>query len=415
MTRRTVVPASAALALLLAACSGGDGPARAAFEVVDSAGVPTAVNSADATESAPAIQLVEDLRLGTIDGPETEQFVGLRQVVLDESGRLYLSDSGARTIRVFEEDGTFVRTIGRAGEGPGEFNNETLGIAVARDTLLVLDRFRLHAFDTGGEFLHSTQQELAGNEIASLFGAGDGAWFVGRSVIVRPPEEVGGATRDTVRVWPFDPATGEVGDPVVEVPGERRWSVPNGRLAGRWLTHAPHAAVGPNGRLYVTDGTAYAVTVHAADGRVVRRVRADLEPPPVSADAVEAAVERTRAYYDSLGGGFVALADAFEQAQRELGPAEGRPMTGRLVVAPDGSFLLERRDLDPDPHMRSSGDATTWDHIDREGRVIGRVVLAAGVRLQAFTGTHILTVERDELGVSYAVRYALQTSTRPPV
>jgi hypothetical protein len=45
----------------------------------------------------------------------------LSDVALDAQGNLYALDSQLSTISVFDRDGNFLRTIGREGEGPGEF------------------------------------------------------------------------------------------------------------------------------------------------------------------------------------------------------------------------------------------------------------------------------------------------------
>jgi len=52
--------------------------------------------------------------------------------------RLYVSDTGAHDIKVFDEQGRLVKTIGRRGEGAGEFNFPTY-LAFARGELYVTD------------------------------------------------------------------------------------------------------------------------------------------------------------------------------------------------------------------------------------------------------------------------------------
>ncbi|MCG2577170.1 6-bladed beta-propeller [Dechloromonas sp. XY25] len=55
-----------------------------------------------------------------------------------KEGLLYVSDTQAHQIKVFDMTGRQVRTIGRRGEGPGEFNFPTF-LSLSRDRLVVSD------------------------------------------------------------------------------------------------------------------------------------------------------------------------------------------------------------------------------------------------------------------------------------
>lgn len=69
--------------------------------------------------------------------------------------RLYVADSGAHRIAVYDANGVRIRTIGKRGSGAGEFNFPT-HLALAGDgTLLVTDalNYRIQAFDRDGKFL----------------------------------------------------------------------------------------------------------------------------------------------------------------------------------------------------------------------------------------------------------------------
>lgn len=60
-------------------------------------------------------------------------------IAYDPRGRrIYVSDTGAHDIKVFDDDGRLLKTIGRRGEGEGEFNFPTY-LAFARGELYVTD------------------------------------------------------------------------------------------------------------------------------------------------------------------------------------------------------------------------------------------------------------------------------------
>lgn len=68
-----------------------------------------------------------------------------------QRGRLYVADTAAHDIKVFDDAGTLLRTLGRRGDGPGEFNFPT-HLAWAGDELYVTDTLnsRVQVLDPEG-------------------------------------------------------------------------------------------------------------------------------------------------------------------------------------------------------------------------------------------------------------------------
>ncbi|WP_419940323.1 6-bladed beta-propeller [Candidatus Palauibacter sp.] len=65
--------------------------------------------------------LVEELRLGQIDGTGPEVFGHVHDVAVDEKGHIYVLDVASKEVRVFDREGRHLRNMARDGEGPGEF------------------------------------------------------------------------------------------------------------------------------------------------------------------------------------------------------------------------------------------------------------------------------------------------------
>ena len=103
-----------ALALLLSA-----GAARAVEETtVD--GVLHVRNGAEPSGGTETVVLEELWRVG---GEDEDVFFGLvAQVLVDDQNTVYLLDSQLSQVEVFSAEGEHLRTVGRQGEGPGEFN-----------------------------------------------------------------------------------------------------------------------------------------------------------------------------------------------------------------------------------------------------------------------------------------------------
>jgi DNA-binding beta-propeller fold protein YncE len=71
-----------------------------------------------------------------------------------EQKLLYVADTHAHDVKVFDEQGRLVQLIGRRGEGNGEFNFPT-HVAFARGELYVTDTMnsRIQVFNAGGELI----------------------------------------------------------------------------------------------------------------------------------------------------------------------------------------------------------------------------------------------------------------------
>ncbi len=82
-----------------------------------------------------------------------ESFQNIDSVVLDEAGRVYVSD--LNRVKVFDSDGVFITDIGTPGNGDGQFINEVIGLAInSQQELYVVDQdgSRVQVFDLEGKF-----------------------------------------------------------------------------------------------------------------------------------------------------------------------------------------------------------------------------------------------------------------------
>ena len=106
-----------------------------------------------------AADFPEVYRAGGLNAPDWAQFAGRGPVSFDASGNLHILDSGNYTVVVIDPQGRFARTVGRQGEGPGEFGF-TFRMVVWRDGRLAVNDLQnnaIHLFGAGGEFDHSTR------------------------------------------------------------------------------------------------------------------------------------------------------------------------------------------------------------------------------------------------------------------
>ncbi|WP_419933792.1 6-bladed beta-propeller [Candidatus Palauibacter sp.] len=115
------------------------------------------VTNVPLAEVSPTWTLVEELRVGTVEGAGPDAFAYLKGLVVLEDGRFAVLDSQAQELRVFGPDGAHVATHGRKGQGPGEFVDANGLMLGPRGHLWVPDarNGRMSVFDPEDGFVES--------------------------------------------------------------------------------------------------------------------------------------------------------------------------------------------------------------------------------------------------------------------
>ena len=100
------------------------------------------------------IELVEDLVLGGDPTDPNTAFYRVAGVVASEEGNIFVLDSGNNRVQMFGSDGSYLKTLGGPGQGPGEFQSP-LGMAITEDRIVINDLLnsRLSFWSLDGEHL----------------------------------------------------------------------------------------------------------------------------------------------------------------------------------------------------------------------------------------------------------------------
>jgi len=147
------VPAIPMLAILMCASCGADHRRSETGVARDSAGV--RILEFSSPEAKWRLADGPSLMIGEVEGDAAYELFNVRTAVRTEDGRIVVANSGTLEIRVFDESGRFLQSIGGPGEGPGEFRSldwvawDEDGKIVALD----LDERRVTTFAAGGELL----------------------------------------------------------------------------------------------------------------------------------------------------------------------------------------------------------------------------------------------------------------------
>lgn len=268
-------------------------------EMVEAEGATEVRNPATAVEPLVNVELDELWRIGGDTDDENEFFGVISEIIHDDEGQLYLLDAQLSEVKIFDADGMFVRTIGREGEGPGEFRNPSDVFFVPGGNVGVMQLFPGRVVEltpTGDPVRDFPLPETEGGGFQLLInGEGGGDRLVlamakgtpgeGRMVQTRYLAAIDGEGQELCRYHSedrvFEFASMKIDEAVWDT-FDRRWTV------------------GPDGRVYaVTRNGDYAIHVWNADGSKDRVVRREFNPMPRSDEEKERILNIYKAFTEN--------------------------------------------------------------------------------------------------------------------
>ena len=88
--------------------------------ISDSAGVTIVMNTHDGMWADGEVwTFEEEMRFGALEAEPEYQFGQIGWITVGSNEDIYITDIQAQQVRVFTNDGQYVRTVGGAGNGPG--------------------------------------------------------------------------------------------------------------------------------------------------------------------------------------------------------------------------------------------------------------------------------------------------------
>jgi hypothetical protein len=97
----------------------------------------------------------EEVTIGVVEGDENYMFGNFIIFNTDDEGNFYITDWDRKRIQKYSPEGKFLLTIGKQGQGPGEFGNPSIVRFDKWNRIYVTDisNQRIHFFDRAGNFL----------------------------------------------------------------------------------------------------------------------------------------------------------------------------------------------------------------------------------------------------------------------
>jgi len=388
--------------VVAAACSTDSGDAPA-VTVRDSAGIRIVENWASPDDVPTYAELGEvDFGIGVVEGEAAYSFTNVLDVRTLPSGDIIVVEGQAQELRVFDRSGRHVRTIGRQGEGPGEFGRVARLVDLVADTVWTWDNrlSRLTWFRTDGEVLGNARLEVGDYLLVELTRLGDGTYLAalvdfaaandGERFYVAPePLMLLDANRE-----PVD-SLRNVGGLDMVVTRSRNESgramvmigpVPLGRSSS-YATSTDRVYTGWNGeyRVVARTLTGEPSTVILAPG--LERPLDPVEVEGLLASRIEdcpteACKQTTRALFDD-----------FERPDR-------RPAFSSLEVDAEGNLWVAEYVPTDDP-------ATGWHVFSPDGELLGHVTVPPRLTIHEIGADYVLGVQRNELDVPFVRRFPL--------
>lgn len=226
-------------------------------------------------------ELAPELVIGGTDSGDAYTLGRIQAVTVGAHGDVFVADGSYQVIRQYNA-GKFIRSIGRAGAGPGEFT-AVMGMSVSPDgRLLVRDMgsSRVNVYDSTGRPLTSWQVRVSETFGGTALRAdANGGALVGNAA---PAGAIDGAADNVlIRISP----NGSARD-TMAVPAEYGRSCPRVYLPGPvriLVTPVPRVSwtIGPDGSMIVGCAARYAFDVLRPNGHVLR-VQRSWTPLPIS-------------------------------------------------------------------------------------------------------------------------------------
>jgi hypothetical protein len=355
---------AAALVLCLIFSCRGRSAWKGSIETID--GVQIVRNPKAPMYPDGALELREELMIGTAEGAEEYMFIRLRGLFIDDQGSIYTLDQRKPRIDVFDRDGRHVRSIGRKGQGPGEFQTPFFIAHSPSGEILVGEMARLSFFDRSGGFLRSQNNSVGPLAFVKYLANGDA---VGTRMVMdeeKPRYDVVlcGPDLQQKRALTFS----AMPDP------SAKFSLFTSVV--RWDISAGQEIICASG-----EGD-YLISIFDGSGRLVRKILKDYDPVPVSAADID---------YQMKKHGI--------QSRDEVTVPKFLPPTSWAYADEEGRIYISSWQRDPDTEI------SLFNIFDPEGRYLCDFRFPGEPLV--FKDGKLYAVVQDYEGIQYVKRFKI--------
>jgi len=313
-----------------------------------------------------------EILAGSLDSPPQSSFDHVAGVARSQSGEIVVLDGGMRSrLTVLSSSGEFLRTIGRNGEGPGEFGWVTSVQIGANDSLFVFDagRQRLLVFSPDGIWVRSAEyRPVEGERLRTVTHLGGKTWL-GRGMDTPLPAPLNQIVQDTIILGLLDPTLEHL-DLLAALPSLMSTGVNLGGRTGvgaaAFTPIALHATWGSC--IFVSTADTSSIQVYSTDGEYLRSFQGPGTRRPVTKQHIEDYVD------NRLRGAPKDRQEALRPGFLAAGHAESLPFYFQMLTDRWGYLWLQE-------YAPPDGLGSHWFVVTPSGRVVTEFVLPESLRV----------------------------------
>ena len=349
----------------------------------------------------------EELSIGVREGDEKYMFGANIIFNTDDEGNFYVTDWDKREILKYDPSGKYIRTIGRKGQGPGEFQNLSVVRFDRKGTLYVTDLSsqRISFFDKDGTYLRQTPLP---DVFEDLYIGTTGGYISSRTIPAESDDGMAFKIVDGFFNDKFELMTEFNNQISAPKPPSGRDSTAMakftaGILSGIAFRPTPMHLLAADGTIYFGYPEDYAVDVYSPEGRKMKTIRRDYDPIKVKdRDKEYFAVTRARPFVTRTGGGRRSE-DEIRDILKFIEYPANKPAYQGFAVMENGWLVVLVEFV--------AGDYSLFDIFDEKGRYSGQFkadLPADYGRFFFFKNGKAYAVETDEEGYKFIKRYSIK-------
>ena len=380
---------------------------------------PRVVRSTEPPAWGSAVRLIPEMHIGEVDGEEAYLLGRVRSVAIGKGGAVIIADDKTPILRLYDARGTFVRDIGRSGEGPGEYRSMGGVRALPDGRILLWDNRiqRLTYYTAAGAVIKSVRVP-SGLFAADLFQV-DSAGFAYVRAVTGAVANDGNWLFGWIRVSPEGHVVDTIAVPRDERPADT-FVLSGASGYDRPFSRAYVSTMSSQGLLLFGENTTYAFELRRSGKPVTRIERAysavlivgderreweawsryftDMQRTPLTNSQVApSAPVRVKVYV------IPREKPAFSELHSDT---DGRIWVRRYVAAISRPGD-ERKPGDKRPR-RVWKEQPTFDVFESSGRFLASVTLPWNARFEDAKGMSLWLTVTGELGEERVARYRME-------
>jgi len=350
----------------------------------------------------------EELTIGEVEGDENYMFGSGISFNTDDEGNFYVADSDSHRIQKYDPEGKYLLTIGREGQGPGEFRSVSVPRFDKDKNIYITDSSnrRISFFDKEGEYLRQIRfQEIFIDSYINSKG-----FIVSYKGHIAREDNV---QKQTLLYGLFDDKFNLVEELFKD---EIKTPMPTGTDASGLADYLSNAfsimAFRPLGRIVLADDDfiyfgypeKYEINVYSPEGKLTRKINRDYEPIPVSEKDKEGFIELIKEDFSAP----VFTEDIKERAFKKIKFPKHKAAYQSFTLMENGWLaVINNFTLD---------EFTLFDIFDREGKYIAHFKITEITftfegflgELQFFFKNGKAYAVTDEEGYKFVKRYNIE-------